>query len=188
MLTGTIRPVQILKVLNEQWGYRGRKTKRQGGGPMPPCTLYKILRNPFYMGVIRLRSGITYKGAYEPMVTPQEFDRVQELLGGRVRPRPWRHEFAYSALLRCATCKRPLIGEQHVKPSGKRFVYYRCHALTGQPRCGEPAVPERALDAQILADLKRTQLSQEASDWIRDNLRASEMAHEPLRFGIGFLF
>lgn len=173
MLTGAMRPVQILKVLNDQWGYRGRKTKRQGGGPMPLCTLYKIFRNPFYMRVIRLRSGITYKGAYEPMVTPQEFDRAQEILGGGVRPRPWRHEFTYTGILRCATCKRPLIGEQHVKPSGKRFVYYRCHPLTGQPTCAEPAVPERLLDEQILADLKRTRLSEAVSDWIRESLRAS---------------
>jgi hypothetical protein len=135
--------------------------------------LYRLLGNPFYMGIIRLKSGQTYKGAHQPMVSPAEFDRVQVLLGRPAKPRPWRHEFAYSGLLRCASCKRPLIGEVHIKRSGKRFVYYRCHALTGAPRCGEPAMPERALDDRLLADLKRVQISQDAAAWIRDNLRVS---------------
>lgn len=172
-VTGNYRPAQLLSILNDQWGYLSRKTKRKGGGPMQLSGLYHLLGNPFYMGVIRLKSGQTYKGAHEPMVSPAEFDRVQSLLGRPARPRPWRHEFAYSGLLRCATCKRPLIGEQHTKPSGKRFIYYRCHPLTGDPKCGEPAVPERVLDERLLADLKHVQLSSEASAWIGDNLRTS---------------
>jgi hypothetical protein len=135
--------------------------------------LYHLLGNPFYMGVIRLKSGQTYKGAHEPMVSPAEFDCVQQFLGRPAKPRPWRHEFAYTGLLRCATCKRPLIGEQHVKPSGKRFVYYRCHPLSKQPKCGEPAVPERLLDEGLLPDLQRMQLSGDATAWISENLRAS---------------
>lgn len=172
-LTGTMRPAQLLRVLNGEWGYRGRKSKRQGGGPMPLCTLYKLLGNPYYMGLIRLRSGDTYKGAHEPMVTPQEFDRTQELLGRPAKPRPWRHEFAYSGLLRCGSCKRPLIAEQHAKPSGKRFVYYRCHRRSSDPSCGEPALPERMFEEQIVADLRKRQLTPKAAGWIQDNLRAS---------------
>lgn len=171
-LSGTTRPSQILPLLNDRWGYRGRETKRRGGKPMTPSGLYHLLGNPFYMGVIRLKSGQSYKGAHEPMVTPAEFDLVQEMLGRPTKPRPSRHEFAYSGLLRCAACQRPLIGEQHVKRSGKRFVYYRCHHRVG-PKCGEPAVPERLLDARVLADLRRMQLSEEATEWIKDNLRAS---------------
>src|SRR4029078_9440068 len=151
--------------------------------------LYYLLSNPYYMGIIRLESGETYKGGHEPMVTPAEFDRVQMLLGRPAKPRPWRHEFAYSGLLRCANCKRPLIGEQHLKRSGKRFVYYRCNQLTGQSQCGEPAMPERLLDERIAADLSRMQLSADATAWIRDNLRASvsselselQVAGEPRR-------
>ncbi len=135
--------------------------------------LYHLLGNPFYMGIIRLKSGRTYKGAHEPMISPEEFELVQTHLGRPTRPRPSRHEFTYSGLLRCANCRRALIGEVHVKRSGRRFVYYRCHALTGAPRFGEPAVPERILNEHILVDLKRVQLSTEAATWIRDNLRVS---------------
>jgi len=172
-IAGEHRPAQILAILNDQWGFLSRRTKHKGGGPMQLSGLYHLLGNPFYMGIIRRKTGQTYKGAHEPMVSPAEFDRVQTLLGRPAKPRPWRHEFAYSGLLRCASCKRPLIGEEHVKRSGRRFVYYRCHALTGRPKCGEPAVPERVLDERLVADLRRVQLSEESATWIADNLRVS---------------
>lgn len=172
-LTDTMRVTQIHRVLNNQWGYRSRQTKRQGGKPMAVSNLYRLLRDPFYMGIIRLKSGATYKGGHRPMVTPEEFDRVQTILGRSARPRPSRHEFAYSGLLHCAACKHVLVGEQHIKRSGKRFVYYRCHRRAADAPCGEPALPERLFETQILADLRRTGLSAEAATWIRDNLRVS---------------
>jgi DNA invertase Pin-like site-specific DNA recombinase len=172
-LTDTMRIPQIHRILNNQWGYRSRKTKRQGGKPMALSSLYRLLRDPFYMGIIRLKSGATYKGGHRPMVTPEEFERVQTILGRSARPRPSRHEFAYSGLLHCANCKRVLVGEQHVKPSGTRFVYYRCHRNGNGTLCREPALPERRFEEQVLADLRRTALHPEAVTWIHDNLRAS---------------
>lgn len=172
-LRGTKQPAAILPILNDRWGYLSRQTKRRGGKPMTLSGLYHLLGNPFYTGIIRLKSGRTYKGAHERMVTPAEFEHVQSLLGRPAKPRPRHHEFTYSGLLRCARCKGVLTGEQHIKPSGKRFVYYRCHHPPGRPKCGEPAVPERALDDKLASDLKRIHLSEEATAWIRDNLRAS---------------
>jgi len=172
-LTGTMRPSQMLRVLNDQWAYRSRQTKRQGGKPMTLSGLYHLLGNPFYMGIIRLESGATYKGAHRPMVTSEEFERVQMILGRPSKPRPWRHDFAFSGILRCGLCKRPLVGEQHVKRSGKRFVYYRCHRLEGAAHCHEPAMPEKCLEERFESDLRRMTLSEPATAWVRDNLRAS---------------
>lgn len=172
-LAGSMRPNQVLKVLNDQWGFRSRKTKAQGGRPMSPTGFYDLLSNPFYMGIIRLRSGETYQGKHEPMLTPEEFARVQELLGRTRRPRPSRHRFTYAGILTCAICGRTMVGEEHVKPSGKRYVYYRCHRRGSDGHCAEPTMPETVFEAQLREDLQRMALPKESTEWIRDCLGKS---------------
>jgi len=173
LLTGTMQPRAILKVLNSEWGYLSRKTKAGGERQMSFSGLYALFSKPFYMGVIQLKSGDSYKGAFEPMITEEEFARAQEILGRPGRPRPKHREFAFSGMLRCGSCGRAMVGEIHTKRSGKSYVYYRCHRR-GQVRpCTEPALPERALIEQIEADLARMQLTPEAAGWIRENLLAT---------------
>ena len=173
LLSGSMQPRAILKILNDEWGFRSRKTRAGGERKMSFSGLYALFSKPFYMGVIQLKSGATYKGAFEPMITEAEFARAQEILGRASRPRPQHRDFAFAGLLRCASCGRALVGEVHTKRSGKSYVYYRCHRR-GQARpCTEPTMPERVLLAQIAADLARTQLAPEAARWIRDNLAAT---------------
>ena len=180
LLSGSMQPRAILKILNDEWGFRSRKTRAGGERKMSFSGLYGLFSKPFYMGVIRLKSGATYKGAYEPMVTEEEFARAQEILGRASRPRPKHHEFAFAGLLRCASCGRALVGEVHTKRSGKNYVYYRCHRR-GQVRpCTEPALPELALTTQLAADLARMQLTPKAADWIRDNLATTIKAEGDL--------
>jgi hypothetical protein len=38
------------------------------------------------------------------MITLEEFDRVQILLGSPGRAKPKRHEFAFTGLIRCGAC------------------------------------------------------------------------------------
>lgn len=174
VLTGTVRPSQALTMLNQEWGFRSRKTKNQGGIPMSMSGLYGLLGNPFYKGINRRRnSGESYVGKHEPMVTPEEFARVQEILGRKARARPAGHDFAFSGLLHCANCGRALVGEQHIKPSGKRYVYYRCHRRRPGETCTEATLPEHVLRDQIVNDLRRMSISREAADWVRDNLARS---------------
>jgi hypothetical protein len=107
------------------------------------------------------------------MVTPEEYERAQEILGRPGRPRPARHEFPYAGLFRCGRCGRVLTGEEHVKPSGRRFVYYRCHGrLNGQP-CHGPSLPETLFEARFASDLERLAVPDEAVQWIVENLRAT---------------
>ena len=171
ILTGTVRPSRALQILNEEWGYRSRKTKNQGGNPMSMSGLYGLLANPFYKGINwRRGTGESYVGKHEPMVTPEEFARVQEVLGRKARARPVDHDFTFSGLLHCSSCGRALVGEQHVKRTGKRYVYYRCHRRRPGEKCSEPTLPEQALRDQFAADLRRMSISKDAADWVRDNL------------------
>ncbi len=173
ILAGSHRPSQVLRLLNDEWGFRTRKTKRLGGNPLGWSGFYRILGDPFYMGLIRLSNGETYKGAHEAMLSPAEFERAQERLGRSARPRPSRHEFALSGVLLCASCGRAMIGEVHTKPSGKRYVYYRCQTHRLPVRCGEPPLPESSFEALFIADLARMCPTPKAAAWIRKAVAAS---------------
>lgn len=173
VLTGAMRPSQVLPVLNTQWQFRTRQTARQGGQPLSFSHFYALLSKPYYAGTIRLASGESFKGAHPPMVTHEEFARVQELLGRVTHKGKKRHEFAYSGLLACAECSRTLVGEQHIKPSGVRYVYYRCHRHRADSRCAQPTLPEQAFEAQLAADLERVRLPQGIAAWVRRALEQS---------------
>jgi site-specific DNA recombinase len=100
MLTGVYTPPQILKVANEDWGYLTRKSKRLGGKPLSRSGIYKIFTNIFYTGIIETK-GRQFEGKHEPIITLEEFDRVQILLGRKGKPRPKKHIFAFTGFIRC---------------------------------------------------------------------------------------
>lgn len=155
VLSRSLRPMAALKVLNEDWGFLTRRTKRQGGKSLSRARFYEILADPFYMGIIRLRTGETRPGAHPAMFTKEEFDQIQEILGRPGRPRNQHHDFAFTGLIRCGVCGAGVTAEEHVKPSGRRYVYYRCsHHRSGRP-CREPAIPETRLQEQIASVLER---------------------------------
>jgi hypothetical protein len=135
--------------------------------------LYFVYSNPFYMGLIRLESGETHRGAFPAMVTPEEFDRAQLILGRPGRSRPSRHEFTYAGLLRCLRCGDVLTPEEHIKPSGKRYVYYRCRRRLNKPACTLPSLPEEIFEQAVAANLARLTIPHESLDWMLENARRS---------------
>jgi len=172
LISEQMRPQEILEEANVNWGFRTAQTARRGGKPLSGAGLYRMFSDPFYMGLIRVK-GELHRGSHEPMVTPQEFQRAQEILGRSGRPRPVRHEFAYAGILRCGRCGGLLIGEEHVKRSGKLYRYYRCHGRRKSEPCSEPSLPEEAFDQQLFSDLQRMTLTPRSLRWIRRRLEAT---------------
>ena len=171
VLTDGLRPKQILKLATEEWGFRTRKTARLGGRPMCITMLYRMFQNPYYMGLIQLRSGESYRGGHEPMVTPAEFERAAGILGRPGRARPARHEFPYGGLLRCK-CGGLLTGEQHRKRSGRTYVYYRCHGLGRSTPCPHgTCIPEPDFEAAIQKTMHAVAVPDEVVGWVIENLK-----------------
>lgn len=164
-------PAEVLRRLNDKWGLRTRQFKRRGGGPLCRSAFYHLLSDPFYKGLIVLRTtGETFAGSHPPMVTVSEFDRVQEILGRPNRPRPVKHSFTYAGLLHCGSCGGVLTGEVHIKRSGRRFVYYRCYQQRSCGHCREPATPEPLLDEQVADRLERLALPPRMLTWLLDRV------------------
>ncbi len=114
----------------------------RSGKPLSANILWKLLRNPFYMGIIRIeRREEHFAGIHEPLVTKRVYDDVQRVLDGRGNRATLRtHDFLFRRLFTCAACGKSLIGERQ-----KGRVYYRCHRRT----CFRVCVREDAIDAAV---------------------------------------
>lgn len=167
LLDGAHRPGDILKIANEQWQFRTRKFKRMGDKPLSRSVLYAIFGNVFYTGLIRLRDGRTFPGAHPAMVSQEQFDRAQSLLGRPNRSRPQDHEFAFTGLMRCGNCGGGITAEEHIKPSGRRYVYYRCSRRKAGVTCREPAISEGELERQLAERLRVLEIPEKVLNWIR---------------------
>ena len=142
MLTGTYTPPQILTIANKEWGFRTRRTRKQGGNPLSVSAIYHIFHNPFYYGWYEYPKGSSkwYEGKHEPMVTKAEFDHVQALLGKKGNPRSSKHlTFSFTGLIRCGECDGMITAEekrQLICPNCRlKFVYSRKDTC---PTCGTP--------------------------------------------------
>jgi len=97
-------------------------------------TVQNILRKPFYYGEFEYpkKSGNWYKGAHQPLVTKEFFDRVQlELKKKNRQTRIYRKDFAYTNLIKCGLCGSTVSAEEKFKVlkdgSIARYVYYGCN-------------------------------------------------------------
>lgn len=102
---------EILRIANEEWGFRTRPKKRSASKPLAVSSLYAILTNPFYCGRYRY-SGEWYEGAHEKAAEPEIFDQIQIMLGSKgLKAKPHTHQFPYTGLIQCGECGAAITAE-----------------------------------------------------------------------------
>jgi DNA invertase Pin-like site-specific DNA recombinase len=118
----------------------------------------KVVRNPLYCGVIRIW-GEEHKGAFEPIVTPELFNKCQERFRDKVKlsPRKARNPaFPLRRFVVCTACKAPLTGSASTGRHGKKYPYYH-HQRQSCPKAS--FIPRDKLEATFvdyLADITPT--------------------------------
>ena len=198
ILTGTYTVSQALNKLNNEWGYRTAKRKSLGGKPMCRSQLYRIFTDPFYYGYYEYLDSegnlVGHMGKHTPMITKEEFERVQILLGRKGRPRPKKHNHTYTGLMSCGecgaaitaeekwqiicpNCKRKfasqnkntcprchILIEEMVNPTLLHYYYYHC-TKRKSPKCTQESITVKELENQIDNLLSRIQISEEFKNW-----------------------
>lgn len=130
---------------------RRRGLTNRSGQRLSMCGLETLLNNTFYTGIIRIkRTGLTYRGVHERLISPNLFERVQAIKDGKSGPKVTRHDHTYRGLFRCGHCDGPMVPELQ-----KGHVYYRC----AKKDCPTKTVREEALAAAIHGCMLRTELS-----------------------------
>ena len=164
VLTGLYSPRQICEIARDEWGLRTPVHKKIGGKPLALSGVYRILHNPFYAGVIRWR-GQLYRGSHEPIMTLEEFERVQERIGRPLKPRPQIKVEPFTGFMRCGVCKLAITVERHVNRFGTPYTYYHCTGRNRRPKCKQPSIQAVHLEAQILGFLERLAIPVQQHDW-----------------------
>jgi DNA invertase Pin-like site-specific DNA recombinase len=178
MLTGNYNPPQILEIMNNDWGMRTRKTKRRGGMLIGRTTLYGIFSNIFYAGFYNYQGKIE-KGIHEPMITLEEFDRVQILLGRKGKPRPKKYDFSFTGIIRCGECGSAVTALEKtkiIKKTGeiKTFTYYFCtRRKLGIPCSQKAYLSKDKLEEQIDIEVSKIQIHPIFKDWALKILQES---------------
>ncbi len=157
ILTEQTNPRRIWEMALKEWGLTTRARKRIGGAPFTKSAIYKILKNPFYAGIIEWE-GKTFPGKHEAMVTLTEFDRVQELLGRPGRPRRKTHDFPYIGLIRCDECGFAVTAEHKTNRFGSHYTYYHCSWRRLDYNCTQRSVSEKRLEEQMAKFVEETSL------------------------------
>jgi len=199
MLTGNYTPPKILDIANNEWGFKTRKFKKKGYGdkPLSRSGIYKIFTNVFYTGIIEYY-GTQYEGKHEPMITLEEYDRVQTILGRKGRPRPKTHKFAFTGFIRCGECGCLYTAETKKKlikstKEIKEYTYYHCTRRTRRVNCTQrKVIREDNLELQVEKELEKYTILPEFLNWaleglnkknnteIEDRTKVYEMQHKTL--------
>jgi site-specific DNA recombinase len=123
--------------------------------------------NRLYMGV--MASGdVVIKNYCEPIVTPELWDKVQEVGHARAKitdennPRRLASQFLLSGLIFCQHCGSPMNGHV-VQPSDgrRRREYYSCARKSRRRDCAAREIPRFALEAEVLKSLETIALDLE---------------------------
>jgi len=166
LLTRNYNVARVHRKLAE-WGYHAYRSRGRQGQSIGRSRLYLLFDNPFYYGEFIFR-GQRYRGKHPPMVSREEFERVQTIIHGDAPIRPSKHVFAFTGLMRCGECGCQVTAERKIKHyrATRRtavYNYYRC--TRGKGPCSEPAVNESFIETEVGAMIDRCSLDQEAAAW-----------------------
>lgn len=171
--------------LCEELTARGLTTRPSRKGPAKPIsttTLWNILSNPYYVGVVRYE-GAEAPGAHEPLIAQETFDRVQRVLAAHAnsQEKDRKHPHYLKGSLRCGQCGGRLV-LTNAKGNGGTYPYFFCIGRQKRNGCTQRYVPvplaeQRVVDlyaSMTIARSRAKQLEQTLLARLRDRQREIE--------------
>ncbi|OGS08283.1 MAG: hypothetical protein A2270_10655 [Elusimicrobia bacterium RIFOXYA12_FULL_51_18] len=141
--------------------YKIKTGKTYGGKPFDMDGVLTILQQKAYMGSIQnTRTKQAFPGQHKPIINPELFAEVQELLlsrnhrGGEVHFAVNKHGFLLKGLLSCGECGNAIVPTFGNK-KGKAHLYYKClSGSNGLPHnCAITPLGARKLEAYIVENI-----------------------------------
>jgi site-specific DNA recombinase len=143
-------------------GYRtkawvSKKGKERPGKPWHKNHLYRLLRNPVYIGKVEYK-GEVYNGEHEPIIDMDLWNQVQAAIASPPKERSNQNRAETPGLLkgmlRCGYCGTSM-AVAFTKRNGRLYRYYNCHRAT---RTGYHNCAVRSISAGIVEDLVKNLL------------------------------
>ena len=176
MLRG-VEPEESRRILNEEEGFRTLKRKKLGGGPLAKSTWFEMLRNPFYCGRF-ISGGKWYDGIHPPMITQEEYWRLQDILKHRGRPRPkLPAEKSYLGMFKCGECGAAMTRDS------KEYVYCTCkkkYSVKHRDACPSCKLPKSKVPKQYHHKYSFMRCTKQKQRLVKGKLVKCSQPHIPL--------
>lgn len=169
VLSGKFNASDIYRKARYEWGFLTKKRKSVGGGHLSLSMTYKLFKNPFYRGVF-FQCGEEYIGNYPKMITSEEFEKTQYILGNTEYRRKQKHDSAYTGMIRCGNCGCHITSENKTKfykgtNRIAHYTYYRCSRKKKDIKCRELSIPVEELEKEIDSALTKITISEKFKNW-----------------------
>lgn len=138
-----LTPMEAFKQINDG-GYKSQLKKKFGGKPLQRSTFYTMLRDPFFYGVYFYPNEkgelIEKHGKHEPMITKDEFEKIQIILGGNGSRRMQKHSHLFAGMMKCGECGSSVVGDEkwQIICSVCKNKFARTDTRTCCPKCSTP--------------------------------------------------
>ena len=182
-LTGDHSVQDILRTMNDDWKYRTVKRSKSGDRPLSRSALYQAFRNVRYAGLVPdpYDKGTFYTAEFPAMITQDEYDKVQSLLGNHGCTRLSKHrEFALRGFIRCGECGCMITAQSKTKKliGGGETVHHYYHCTGRRGGCSQVKAygykKEDALYDELNVLLDSYELTPQLEEWAMQTFR--EMA------------
>lgn len=152
--------------------FETRSGRLRGGKPFTKQKVIGILRNRIYLGEIHWGPSEPQKDCHEPIISQEQFDRVQHRLGQTVKRRQNLKQvngrrYLLTGLLRCQ-CGAHMVGAAAHGRNGV-YRYYVCTRQVhegGKSSCQAPRLPADALEFALLERVRELGSVTESRDRI----------------------
>lgn len=152
----------IRRLLDEMTA-RGLQTvpgPRSGSKPLVVSNLHRLLRHPYYMGLVRYK-GVLYPGKHQPLVTRETWDEVQQLLTAKnyAGEKQREHPHYLKGSIYCGQCGARLIVNYAKGRRGGVYPYFICVGRQQKRTdCKQRAIRIEQAEAAIAAHYATVQL------------------------------
>ncbi len=168
-------------------GLTTRATATKPEQPISLSTIYNILQNPYYMGIVPYQ-GIHYEGKHPALVEPDIWLACQDTLAAHARrgEKDRKHPHYLRTTIHCSNCNGRLVYSQNTG-NGGTYQYYMCvKKKTKENNCTRPAVRVERIEAGIAALYSRFVIAPEFAEGIRAAVH-SELAGQQEEAGRSLL-
>lgn len=160
--TGSYSVPQLQTLLTSK-GVLNRK-----GRPFPLSTLYAILENRFYCGQF-LWGGEIHKGKHKPMITLEEYEKIQSLRAKDQFVAETKYQNHFSGIISCVECGSKITGYSKIKNNARkgRTVYHYLKCV--KPRsvtCTQKPTTRNKVDSQIIKILENLVIPKPVSEFM----------------------
>jgi site-specific DNA recombinase len=166
--TGEFSFATLAEVLAAK-GLRTRPTRKHQGLPLTTSQIDRILKDPYYIGIVRYQ-GIDYQGAHQPLIEPELFERVQNIIRAHSVSGDKRrlHHHWLKGTVFCGRCQKRLIFTKAKNRHGSVYEYFYCVGRQHYDRsCRQGWMSVEAIEDAVIRHYQTIQLAPERVQQIR---------------------